>query len=157
MVYQFYCMAWYYSQTQCPDIFSSPEPLAHYELLWWLGVRRHSSTIASKDISSLTTGCILTKLGINDPCNWQQLAGPRSSVGRVSDLRCVSDCRSRGCEIDPGPVPYFCGDRSRNNFYGHSPPFHWFIQEGLLSVTIESMCTNYWLTACSSLPRKKSG
>ena len=28
-------------------------------------------------------------------------------------------------------------------------------QEGLLSVTSESMCTNYWLTACSSLPRKK--
>ena len=32
-----------------------------------------------------------------------------------------------------------------------------FIQEGLLSVTSESMCTNYWLTACSSLPRKKCG
>ena len=34
-------------------------------------------------------------------------------------------------------------------------PFRWFIQEGLLSVTSESMCTNYWLTACSSLSRKK--
>ena len=43
------------------------------------------------------------------------------------------------------------------NFYGHSPPFRWFIQEGLLSVTSESMCTNYWLTACSSLPGKKCG
>ena len=32
-----------------------------------------------------------------------------------------------------------------------------FIQEGLLSVTSESMCTNYWLTACSSLPWKKCG
>ena len=32
-----------------------------------------------------------------------------------------------------------------------------FIQEGLLSVTSESMCTNYWLTACSSLPRKMCG
>ena len=30
-------------------------------------------------------------------------------------------------------------------------------QEGLLSVTSESMCTNYWLTASSSLPRKKCG
>ena len=30
-------------------------------------------------------------------------------------------------------------------------------QEGLLSVTSESMCTKYWLTACSSLPRKKCG
>ena len=31
------------------------------------------------------------------------------------------------------------------------------IQKGLLSVTSESMCTKYWLTACSSLPRKKCG
>ena len=30
-------------------------------------------------------------------------------------------------------------------------------QEGLLSVTRESMCTKYGLTACSSLPRKKCG
>ena len=29
--------------------------------------------------------------------------------------------------------------------------------EGLLSVTSESMCTKYWLTACSSLPRSKCG
>ena len=69
----------------------------------------------------------------------------------------LSDCRFRGREFDPGPVPYFRGDWSWNNFYGHFPPFRWFIQEGLLSVTSESMCTNYWLTACSSLPRKKCG
>ena len=31
-------------------------------------------------------------------------------VGNVSDYRCVSDCRSRGCEFVPGLVPYFCGD-----------------------------------------------
>ena len=30
-------------------------------------------------------------------------------------------------------------------------------KNGLLSVTSESMCTKYWLTACSSLPRKKCG
>ena len=29
------------------------------------------------------------------------------------------------------------------------------IQEGLLSVTSESMCMKYWLTAQSSLPGKK--
>ena len=28
--------------------------------------------------------------------------------------------------------------------------------EGLLSTTSESMCTKYWLTACSSLPKEKS-
>ena len=27
--------------------------------------------------------------------------GPRSAVGNVSGYRCVSDCRSRGCEFDP--------------------------------------------------------
>ena len=36
--------------------------------------------------------------------------GPRSAVGNVSGYRCVSDCRSRGREFDPGPVTYFRGD-----------------------------------------------
>ena len=36
---------------------------------------------------------------------------PRSAVGNVSGYRCVSDCRSRGREFDPGPVPYFRGDQ----------------------------------------------
>ena len=36
--------------------------------------------------------------------------GPRSAVGNLSGYRCVSDCRSRGREFDPGPVPYFRGD-----------------------------------------------
>ena len=38
------------------------------------------------------------------------LTGPRSAVGNVSGYRCVSDCRVRGREFDPGPVPYFRGD-----------------------------------------------
>ena len=37
-------------------------------------------------------------------------AWPRSAVGNVSGYRCVSDCRSRGREFDPGLVPYFRGD-----------------------------------------------
>ena len=90
-------------------------------------------------------------------CLTNVFAGQRSAVGYVSGYRCVSDCRSRGREFDPGLVPYFHGIWSWNYFYGHSPPFRWFIQEGLLSVTSETMCTNYWLTACSSLPRKKCG
>ena len=39
-----------------------------------------------------------------------RLTGPRSAVGNVSGNRCESDCRSRGREFDPGPVPYFPGD-----------------------------------------------
>ena len=38
------------------------------------------------------------------------MTGPRSAVGNVSGYRCVSDCRSRGREFDPSPVPYFRGD-----------------------------------------------
>ena len=89
--------------------------------------------------------------------SWWGSTGPCSAVGNVSGNRCESACRSRGREFDPGPVPYFRGVWSWNNFYGHSPPFCWINQEGLLSVTSESMCTKYWLTACSSLPRKKCG
>ena len=36
--------------------------------------------------------------------------GPRSAVGKVSGYRCETDCRSRGREFDPSPVPYFRGD-----------------------------------------------
>ena len=35
---------------------------------------------------------------------------PRSAVGNVSGYRCMSDCRSRGREFDPGPAPYFRKD-----------------------------------------------
>ena len=37
-------------------------------------------------------------------------ARPRSAVGKVSGYRCVSDCRSRGREFDPGLAPYIRGD-----------------------------------------------
>ena len=43
------------------------------------------------------------------PANFN-CTGPRSAVGNVSGYRCVSDCRSRGREFDPSPVPYFRGD-----------------------------------------------
>ena len=36
--------------------------------------------------------------------------GARSAVSNMSDNRCKSDCRYRGRELDPGPVPYFRGD-----------------------------------------------
>ena len=41
--------------------------------------------------------------------NENLLTGSRSAVGNVSGYRCVSDCRSRGREFDPDPVPYFRG------------------------------------------------
>ena len=98
------------------------------------------------------------KSGLGKSLNVYSLnTGPHGAVGNMSGYRGMPDCRSRDCELDPSPVSYFRGDWSWNYFYGHSPPFHWIIQEGLLSVTSESMCTMYWLTTCSSLPRKKCG
>ena len=44
------------------------------------------------------------------PGNVVHYAGPRSAVGNMSGYRCMSDCRSRGREFDPGPVPYFRRD-----------------------------------------------
>ena len=43
-------------------------------------------------------------------CSDRSLLELRSAVGNVSGYICVSDCRSRGREFDPGPVPYFRGD-----------------------------------------------
>ena len=37
----------------------------------------------------------------------RKFTGPRSAVGNVSGYRCEADCRSRGREFDPGPVPTF--------------------------------------------------
>ena len=104
---------------------------------------------------SINLQCVVTQSSLTQLKQLKEVkSDTRSAVGNMCGNRCESDCRSRGREFDPGPVPYFRGDWSWNNFYGHSPPFRWIIQEGLLSVTSESMCTKYWLTACSSLPRK---
>ena len=79
--------------------------------------------------------------------------------GRVAQsVTCLAT--DAGLTADPGvasSIPYFSGDWLWNNFYGNSPPFRWIFQEGLVSVTSESMCTKHWLTACSSLTRKKCG
>ena len=70
----------------------------------------HTSCITL--LNFFITECMYTlKTIITLPCTW-----PRSAIGSQSD------CRSRGREFDPGPVPYFRGDWSWNIFYGHSPP-----------------------------------
>ena len=42
----------------------------------------------------------------HNPYHKYFVTGLRSAVGNVSGNRCESDCRSRGREFDPGPVPY---------------------------------------------------
>ena len=45
-------------------------------------------------------------------CTCLHIAGDRAlwAVDNASDCRYVSDCRSRGPELDPDPVLYFRGD-----------------------------------------------
>ena len=59
-------------------------------------------------------------------CSQLQVTGSHRAVGNVSGCRYVSECRPRGHELDPSLVPFICQDLSWNNFYGHSPPLHWF-------------------------------
>ena len=137
--------------------------------LFSLKMRSRSSSFASSSLDlTMTTSsvlilqiCLIMALSLR--CRFILVSGQVSlawrirqsrAVGNMSWNRCESDCRSRGGEVDPGPVPYFHGDWLWNDFYCHSPRFRWIIQEGLLSVTSESMCMKYWLTSCSSLPRK---
>ena len=82
------------------------------------------------------------------------LTGPHSAVCNVSDYRCVSDCRCRGCKFHPIPYWYWHGDWSWNNFYGHLPPSLIHSRRVVVSFNA-TMFTKYWLTACWNLPMKK--
>ena len=82
-----------------------------------------------------------------------KFTGLRIAVGNVSGYRCVSECRSRGCEFDPGRSHTFMEiDHEIISTVILLPSAE--LSRELLSVTRESMCTKYWLTACSSLSRK---
>ena len=52
----------------------------------------------------------MTTFGENTVYLYQLYIGPRNTVCNVSGYRYVSDCRFRGSEFDPGPVPYSRGD-----------------------------------------------
>ena len=82
----------------------------------------------------------------------------------MSDYRCLSECRSRGREFDPGPVPCFLEidhniistiilllSADSRRVVVHEI----LLNHRLLSVTRESMRMKYCLTTWSSLPRKK--
>ena len=45
---------------------------------------------------------VMGKQAFVNTCYHQSFTGPRSAVGNVCGYRCVSDCRSRGREFDPG-------------------------------------------------------
>ena len=82
--------------------------------------------------------------------HFSMYTGPRSAVSNVSGNRCES-------AADPGvassiPARYHAFVEID---YEIISTVILLIQEELLSVTSENMCTKYWLTACSSLPRKK--
>ena len=58
----------------------------------------------------------------------------------------MSDFRSMDGEFDPRLVPYFCED-SDHEIFSMVILVLQLIEDGLLSVTHESMCMKYWLTA----------
>ena len=74
----------------------------HENFIFANSAKRHTCELYVVDgvISPFPEDFIFTKLR----------TGPCSAVGNMSGYRCVSDCRSRGREFDPGPVPYFRGD-----------------------------------------------
>ena len=82
-----------------------------------------------------------------------KITGPRSAVGNMSGNRCESDCRSRGCEFYPGPVPYFRGDYEIISTVLLLPSFYSFKKD--CCQLQAKVCARSSLTARSSLPRKK--
>ena len=82
---------------------------------------------------------------------------PRSTVGNLSDYRCASNCRSRGWSlITPRSYTFVdIDDEIISTVILFLRLIH--SREGWLSVTSESMCTNYWLTLIRDCPGKCLG
>ena len=77
-------------------------------------------------------------------------------TGPCRAVRYVSDCRSSSREFDPGPVPYFHGDWSWNNFYSHSSPFCWF-KKGSCQLQAKVCPRSTGLLLNQACPGKKYG
>ena len=76
-----------------------------------------------------------------------------SAVSNISYYKYLSDCRSRGHKFDPGRSHTFVvTDYEMIDAAFSSLPL---IPEGLLSVTSESMCRKYWLTALVKLVKER--
>ena len=69
----------------------------------------------------------------------------RSAVGNVSGYRCESDCRSRGHKFDTARSNTFVENDHEIVSSVILLRLAQIIQEGLLPVTIESICMKYWL------------
>ena len=80
------------------------------------------------------------------------ITGPRSAVCNVYGNRCESDCRSWGRKFDPRPRSHTFVEIDHEII-----SMVILLPSKLLSDPSESMCKKYWLTARSSLPRKKCG
>ena len=80
--------------------------------------------------------------------------GPCSAVGNVSGNRCKSDADSVVASLIPArSQTYVAINHEMTSMVIFSLPMNH--PDGLLLTTSESMCTKYWLTACSSLPKEK--
>ena len=72
------------------------------------------------------------------------------------DCKYLSDCRSKGHKFDPGPVPYFSWDWSRNNFCSHSPPSRWF-KKGCCQLQAKVCAQSTGWLLSQACPGKKCG
>ena len=77
------------------------EPLKHHETPGRQTKQSNQLSLPHQDIAILEW----TLNNVQQNIEQLQTTGPRSAVGNVSGNRCESDCRSRGREFDPGPVP----------------------------------------------------
>ena len=96
---------------KCENNLSFPEARKQFEQFYqartYASAVKPGTCIKSTETDNKTTQ---TDDSFTEYLKQQTHTGPRSAVGYVSGNRCESDCRSRGREFDPGPVPNFCGD-----------------------------------------------
>ena len=79
-------------------------------------------------------------------CLAPYISYPNFTLFMLMILRLINTCKGP-IKISKGPL-----------ILGYMHVFEWGIRRcTIYADTSESMCTKYWLTACSSLPRKKCG
>ena len=84
--------------------------LIHKTEAWALGVVISSHLLTALMLGHRNGPHIAVYHNCSHGSTLLNFTGPRSAVSNLSGYRCVSDCRSRGREFDPGLVPYFRGD-----------------------------------------------
>ena len=73
-----------------------------------LAYRLHRAVVVIGPLAKVSLGYVRFSVDIATPSKISQVCF-NNAVGNVSGYKCMSDCRSRGREFDPGLVAYFPG------------------------------------------------